>query len=118
VYVGGGSSSDKSGRVSRSEGNKMHKRSRNLFLAASVGPVDPSGLFLMIDQDRLSASQRDIMKFGIPPSKRMYHRAGISETYLGGTRHRHIGIYGLGLRCRRCGRGRYRLLLRRRHFTT
>lgn len=55
-------------------------RSRNLFLAASAGPLDPSGEFLIIDQLRFSASHIGTRKFGIAPSNKMYQRTGIRSS--------------------------------------
>jgi hypothetical protein len=73
-------------------------RSRNLFLAASAGPLDPSGEFLIIDQLRFNASHIGTRKFGIAPSNEMYQRARIRSHVRKGqfTCHRHIrdGITG------------------------
>ena len=56
----------------------MTNRSRNLFFAASAGPLEPSVEFLRIVQPTLSASQIVTKKLGTWPSKTIYHRAKVS----------------------------------------
>ena len=51
------------------------RRSRNLFLAASAGPLEPSGVFFIMDQLTLMASHISMMYWGMGPSNVMYHRA-------------------------------------------
>lgn len=75
VYVGGSCSCDRSGRLSKSSGNNITNRSRNLLRVASVAPVDPSVVFLTIDQLRPSNSHKVARNLGNPPSNRRYHRA-------------------------------------------
>ena len=64
-------------------------RSRNLFFAASVGPMEPSGVFLTMVQLTLMASHISIIYGGMGPSKVIYQRANIiqGEGALGGTCH-------------------------------
>ena len=81
VYIGGGSSCDKSGSPFISWGNMITKRSRYLFLAALLGLVDPSSEFLRIDQLSDNVSHRAIIWFGTCPSNRMYHFAMVSLVY-------------------------------------
>jgi hypothetical protein len=79
VYSGGGKSSTKLGIPSRFSGNIILNRSRNLFLAASAEPLDPSVVFLRIEQLRFKASQAEYTNSGIAPSKVTYQVTKISE---------------------------------------
>src|SRR5271156_1664744 len=73
------------------------RRSRNLFLAASAGPLEPSGVFFMRDQLMLMASHISIMYWGMGPSNVMYHRAGVRNDWKRGGGVLVMGISGASL---------------------
>ena len=85
VYSGGGASSERSGNPSRSSGNRIMNRSRNLLRAASVAPIDPSVEFFMMDHVKPKASHIGTRNLGNCPSNKMYHLAGVNIAHEGGT---------------------------------
>lgn len=66
-YAEGGDFAVKSGKLSKSSGNEIIRRSRCLFLEALLESLEPSVEFLMIDQFRCNALQREMRNFGISP---------------------------------------------------